>query len=175
VWAPGLSADDLVARIAGPVSALAPNHTPVVRLETFARAFADDLAPIRFQWPILVTLGAFATTLTAVGLFSLVAYIVEQRRRDMGIRLALGAGRRQLAAAVVRLGLVPALIGLTIGLAIAASVQRVIAATTFGWPVAGYLAMALVAAAVLVIVVVAVVAPVRRVLALQPSEILRAE
>lgn len=93
----------------------------------------------------------------------------------MGIRLALGAGQRQLAATVVRLGLVPALMGLTIGLAIAASAQRVIAATTFGWPVAGYLAMAMVAAAVIIIVGVAVVVPVRRVLALQPSEILRAE
>ena len=77
---------------------------------------------------------ADAALLAGFGLFSLMAYSVAQRRREIGIRIALGARRADIISMVLREGLSLTLIGSAMGLIIAAAVSRVLAGYLFGIP-----------------------------------------
>jgi len=175
VWAPGMSAAELSSRLRAPLKSLAAGYSPVLREVTFDRAFSNDLANARFQRPIIIALGLFAITLASVGLFGLVAYLVEQRVRDFGIRMALGAARGDILRAVVRESAIPAVAGLAIGLMIWWTLESAVRATMFGWESSGPVAAAVVSAAVLLAVVVAAAGPARRVLRIDPAVVLKAE
>lgn len=175
IWAPGLTAADLMTRLTGPLQGLAPGYAPVVRAETFESVFLDDLADARFQRPIIIALGLFALTLATIGLFGLVAYLVEQRTRDFGIRLALGARRGDVLKEVVWQSAVPGMAGLIIGLTASWALESMARATMAGWESSGPVAAAVVSAAVLLAVVFAAAGPARRVLRIDPAVVLRAE
>src|SRR5439155_22474754 len=84
----------------------------------------------RVSRPFYSILSLFAITallLTAVGLYGVVAYATSQRMREIGIRIALGAGGGNVLALVVRQGMLPAVIGLAIGLAVAFTITRMLA------------------------------------------------
>jgi predicted permease len=175
VWAPGLTASDLRDRVGGPVSALVPAARPFVRAESFDDMFLRDVGEARFQQPIVLTFGLFAFAISAVGLFGVVSYLVAQRTRDFGIRIALGARASHLWRSIVRESLMPAALGLGIGLAVAAGLEHVMRASVFGWDSSGPLAMLTVALALLTVAVLAAVGPARRVLRIDPAAALRNE
>jgi ABC-type antimicrobial peptide transport system permease subunit len=175
VFAPELSATELTQRFTSVMSSAAPGFSPNVSPQTFERMFDDELANARFQQPIIIVLGVFAFTVAGVGLFGLVAYLVEQRTRDFGIRLALGARARDIRRDLAAESLWPASIGLAIGLAAAWGLQGVMRATMFGWESSGPLAAAAVAAVVIAVAIVAVAGPARRVLRIDPAITLRTE
>ncbi len=175
LWAPDLTTADIVTRTAGPLQALAPGYSPVVRAVTFETTFRDDLSYARFQRPIIIALGLFAVTLAVVGLFGLVAYLVEQRTRDFGIRLALGASRGEVLKEVVWQSALPGVAGLVIGLCASWTLEGAVRATMSGWESSGPMTMAIVSIVVLVAVVLAAVGPARRILRIDPAVVLRAE
>jgi predicted permease len=175
VWAPGLTTAELTRRVEGLLTGLAPAYRPNVFEMSFDRVFADELAEVRLQRPILLVLGLFAFAVAGVGLFGLVAYLIEQRTRDFGIRLALGADAGDIWREVVWHGTAPAMAGVAIGVASAWALQRIAAASMFGWDSSGPLAATAVSLSMLVVAVLAAVGPARRVLRIDPTVALRSE
>jgi putative ABC transport system permease protein len=77
-------------------------------------------------------MSALALTLTAVGLYASLSYTLSQRRREFGVRMAIGATRFDLVRLVVQRGMTPVLIGLFIGMGVSAGVARVMRTLLFG-------------------------------------------
>jgi putative ABC transport system permease protein len=98
---------------------------PVFDVETLEAALANSIAPQRFN---LFTFGLFAAVallLASVGIYGVLAYSTSRRTQEIGIRLALGAGRGEVVAMVIRQGMTVALIGTLVGLVIGVAVARV--------------------------------------------------
>ena len=96
----------------------------------------DDLmdasrAQPRFVMLLLAIFSATAFVLAAIGLYGVLAYAVAQRRRELAIRIALGAGQENILAMVVRQGLLLAATGIVIGLAAAAFLTRLMKSLLF--------------------------------------------
>jgi len=91
----------------------------------------DSLARQRFSTTMLGVFAAFAVLLAAVGLYGVMSFLVTQSTRDIGILVALGAGRDTILALVVRQGMLLAVIGIVAGVAGAAALTRVIASLLF--------------------------------------------
>ena len=108
------------------LAAIDPNMGEVSTLQTIARAEAYLLA-IPF-WLTLV-LGALALLLTLSGLFSVLSYLVEQRTREIGVRMALGATSRSIAALVLSQSARPVGIGLLLGGSLTAALGAALLAT----------------------------------------------
>jgi putative ABC transport system permease protein len=90
------------------------------------------LARPRFNAGVLLFFSGIAVTLTAVGLYGLTAFVVAQRRREVGIRLALGAESRQIVGLFLRRGMLPVLLGAAAGICIALVGGRVMASLLYG-------------------------------------------
>jgi ABC-type antimicrobial peptide transport system permease subunit len=90
------------------------------------------LARPRFNAGVLLFFSVVAVTLTAVGLYSLTAFVVAQRRREVGIRLALGAESRQIVALFLHRAMLPVLVGAVAGVCIALVGGRVMASLVYG-------------------------------------------
>jgi predicted permease len=174
VWAPGLTEAALTERLAAVLEAVAPGYQPNVSARSFDREFADDIANVRFQRPIVLVLGAFAFTVAGIGLFGLVAYLVEQRTRDFGIQLALGARPAVIWRDLARESLGPSAIGLTGGVAGALGLAGIMRAGMSGWESSMPLSIAVVSGLVFGVAVLAVVAPARRAVRIDPAITLRA-
>jgi predicted permease len=104
----------------------------VYGVRTMQDRLFGSLARQRFSSTMLGMFAAFALLLAAVGLYGVMSYLVTQSTRDIGILVALGAGRNNILALVVRQGMQLALIGIFTGLAGAAVLTRVIASLLFG-------------------------------------------
>jgi putative ABC transport system permease protein len=129
----------------------------------------------RLNTLLLTIFAALAVLITAVGIYGVVAYSVERRTRELGVRAALGAA----AADTVRLVLVEGLtlvgIGLVIGLAAAAGLARVMTSLLYGVSASDPAAFAVSAAAAIVTAVLACVVPAMRAASVDPVAALRAE
>jgi len=104
---------------------------PVYEFGTLEDALADSIAPRRFT---LYSLGVFAATglvMALVGIYGVMAYSVTRRTRDIGIRMALGAQRREVIAATVREGMAIALAGIAAGVVAALALTRLIASQLY--------------------------------------------
>ncbi|MEJ7813481.1 MAG: FtsX-like permease family protein [Gemmatimonadaceae bacterium] len=104
----------------------------VVQLRTLDKVRGDALLPSRLAAALLSAFGALALVLAALGLYGVMSYVVALRTREIGVRLALGAARRDVLRMVVGQGMRLALIGLGAGLVVAAAVTRVLASQLFG-------------------------------------------
>jgi putative ABC transport system permease protein len=103
-----------------------PSARPLLKL------IGQTLAQIRFNTALLGAFAALAVTLAAVGIYGVIAYNVTQRTREIGIRMALGAQKRQMLGMILRQSLTLAAIGITIGLAGALAATRLLGALLFG-------------------------------------------
>jgi ABC-type antimicrobial peptide transport system permease subunit len=109
---------------------LAPNVPP--RFRTFEQVYAASLGARRFN---LMLVGAFAGTaliLAVAGIYGVMAYNVTRRRREIGVRIALGANARDVVRLVLRQGLVTIAIGLAAGVAGALGLTRALESLLFG-------------------------------------------
>jgi ABC-type antimicrobial peptide transport system permease subunit len=133
------------------------------------------LARTSFTLVMLGIAGLMALGLGVIGIYGVIAYVVAQRAREIGIRLALGARPAALKRMFVRHGIVLALLGAGIGLAAAVALTRLMSSLLFG---VGALDPLTYVGAVVVILAAAALAsyvPARRAAQIDPVETLRAE
>jgi predicted permease len=147
---------------------------PVVRLRDMKTVFADAIERPRFLAQLLGLFAGLALLLAAVGTYGVVSSIVAERRREIGIRMALGADRSDVLAGVLKEGLVLASIGVVVGLAGAFGLNRLIAALLFGVQPTDVPTAAGVAATMILVAAVASWLPAWRASRLDPSAVLRA-
>ena len=125
-----------------------------------------------------VLVGCFAVlalTLAMLGVYGLIAYLVSQRTHEIGIRMALGAERRQVFLEVVRQGATLTLAGLTAGILAAIVLARLTATLLYGVTPRDPLTYAIAAAGLLVMALVATAIPARRASQVEPMTALRYE
>jgi predicted permease len=148
---------------------------PVFLVRTMDELYADSLARTSFTLVMLGIAGLMALGLGVIGIYGVIAYVVSQRAREIGIRLALGARPAALKDMFVRHGLVLALLGAGIGLAAAVALTRLMSSLLFG---VGSLDPLTYAGALVLILAAAALAsyvPARRAATIDPVETLRAE
>ncbi len=174
-----------VVRAAGDPSALQPAlrdalraldvELPVPSWAPLERLVSQDRALPRFSATLLASFAALATGLAALGLFAVLAWGVERRRTELGVRLAIGAAPADLRKLVVREGVGLALLGLAPGLALAVAVSGLLRPLLFGVAPVEPATLAAVALVLLAVAGFAAWLPARRAAALDPAAALRAE
>jgi predicted permease len=105
---------------------------PITLEGTMQDLFAESLARTSFTLVMLAIAGAMALALGVVGIYGVIAYVVSQRTREIGIRSALGAEPRQLTRTFLRHGLTLSAIGVVVGLVAAAALSRAMTSLLFG-------------------------------------------
>ena len=105
---------------------------PLASIRTMQEIYSQSLARTSFTLVVLGIAGAMALVLGIIGIYGVISYSVSQRRREIGIRLALGAQQGELRRMFVRSGLALAGIGVAIGLAVAAGLMRLMKSLLFG-------------------------------------------
>jgi ABC-type antimicrobial peptide transport system permease subunit len=124
---------------------------------------------------MLAIAGAMALLLGLIGIYAVIAYAVSQRRREIGIRLALGAAPARLQGRFVRHGVRLAVVGVGIGLPAAAALVRLMKSLLFGISPLDPLAFAIAPAVLVFAAVLASLLPARRAARVDPVEALKAE
>ena len=148
---------------------------PIESTVTMDEALAASVAQPRFRMMLLAVFAATATLIATCGLYGLMAYAVTQRRREIGVRMALGADRRDVLRLVLGRALRIVAAGLIVGLAGAAIVTRVLQRFLFGVTPTDPIAFAAVTLLLMAVGLMAAWLPARRATRIDPWAALRAE
>jgi predicted permease len=144
-------------------------------MQPMERAVADSIARQRFAMMLFSLFAAGALLLAAIGIYGVLSYIVGQRTREVGIRMALGAQKGDVVWAVLRDGAGMTLPGVGIGLVVALGLTRLMSAILFGVKPTDVITFASVAVLLCVVALLACYVPARRAAKLDPMQALRAE
>jgi predicted permease len=148
---------------------------PVFLANTLKALYDQSMARTSFTLVMLAIAGGMALVLGIVGLYGVIAYVVAQRTREIGIRTALGAAPRDLGRMFVRQGLQLAGIGAVIGLVAAAGVTRLMSSLLFGVSALDPMTYAAVSALLIAAALLASYLPARRAMAIDPVQAMQAE
>jgi predicted permease len=154
---------------------LGSGDLPVAHVRTMEEVMGRSTARQRFNMLLLTIFGVVALVLAAIGIYGLLAYSVEQRTQEMGIRMALGADGASIRNLVVRQGMQLALAGAAVGIAAAFALTRLLSSLLFGvkpWDPAVFISAPLVLSAVALL---AVWLPATHASKLDPMQALRNE
>jgi len=153
---------------------VAPN-TPVLDLRTMDQIVAESLSPQRFNMFLLGAFAGLALLLAGVGIYSVLAYSVRQRMREIGVRMALGARMSDVLRRVIVDGLKPTLTGVAIGLIAALALGRVLSTLVFGVQATDLATFFTVALLLTLVGLLASVLPAYRATRINPLAVLRDE
>jgi putative ABC transport system permease protein len=148
---------------------------PIYRVRTMASRVDDSLAERRFAMLLLTLFALLALGLAAIGIYGVMAYLVSQGTRELGIRLALGAAPRDLLLLVVRQGMLVAAVGVVIGLAGAFTLTRFMRGLLFAVHTADPATFAAIGGVLGAVALMATYLPARRAARIDPVVSLRAE
>jgi predicted permease len=150
-------------------------NLPVAEMRTMQEVYDQSLARTSFTLVMLAIAGGMALVIGIIGIYGVMSYTVSQRRREIGIRLALGAQARELKHMFVRSGLVLAAIGVSIGLCAAAGLTRLMTSLLFGISQLDPVVYAVVPLILVTAAAMASYLPARRAAAIDPMEALNTE
>jgi putative ABC transport system permease protein len=146
---------------------------PISQVRTMDQVMATSIGRQNFNMTLLTVFAAIALLLASIGIYGLMAYSVEQRSQEIGIRMALGASQRDMLRLVVFQGMKLAGIGVAIGLAAAFGLTRLLGHLLFGVNSSDPVTFATVAAVLTVVATVAAYFPARQAAAVSPTQALR--
>ena len=155
------------------IDAIDPSELQVSRIRTMEQFFAEASADSRFRALLVVFFAVIATGITCLGLFGVLAYAVAQRTRELGIRMALGAARSDIAGLVLRQGARMTGLGVVLGLVLVFWLTRYISSLLFGVVPLDPTTLVGVAALIFTLALVASYLPARRAMSVDPIESLR--
>jgi predicted permease len=148
---------------------------PLGQLRTLDSLYHQSLAQTSFTLMMLAIAGAVALLLGVIGVYGVISYAVSQRRREIGIRLALGAQPPHIQGLFIRRGLIVAGVGVVIGLGGAAGFSRLMRSLLFGISPLDPITFAAVPLVLAAAAVLASYLPARRAAAVDPVETMRSE
>jgi ABC-type antimicrobial peptide transport system permease subunit len=164
----------VTSAIRGAVQSVDPGQ-PIFNVQTMDEVVANSLSDHRTYLWLLATFAGVALVLATAGIYGVTSYLVTQRTREMGIRLALGATPASLQRLVVRQGAVVAVIGTVIGLVAAFALTRVLASVLYGVSATDPVTFIVVAAMLIGVALAASLIPARRAARGNPMIALRVE
>jgi ABC-type antimicrobial peptide transport system permease subunit len=162
----------LTAAVRDKVWALDPN-LPLIRILTGEEILSEATARTSYTMILIAIAAGVALFLGLIGIYGVISYIVNQRTREIGVRMALGADRRDVSRMVVRQGLRMTVAGVVLGIGGALLATRLISALLFGVESADPWTFACVPLFLLTIATVASYLPARRAASVSPVESLR--
>jgi predicted permease len=145
---------------------------PLFRIATMEEGLRQTMAQARFNTLLMLLLGVTALVLAALGVYSVIAWLVAQRTREIGVRMALGASAPSVVRDVTMHGLKPVSAGLAIGLAGALTTGKLLETQLFQVDARDPLALAAVVAVMLIVGALAAIVPAWRASAIDPSKAL---
>jgi putative ABC transport system permease protein len=148
---------------------------PIIQPRTMAEVIDQSLGQRRLMMTLLGVFAGIALILAMVGIYGAVAYTVEQRTGEIGVRMALGAQTKDILRLVVNQGMRPVFFGLVVGLVAAVALGRLIAAQLYQVSAFNPLLLAITAGILALAALLACLLPARRATHLNPMEALRAE
>jgi putative ABC transport system permease protein len=148
---------------------------PVYEMMTMRRALHERTIGLQYLATLMAAFAGMALLLAVVGLYAVIAYLVAQRRHEIGVRIALGASGVDIVRMTIAQALRLALVGTGIGLAIALALSRVIESALLGIGTGRIQALAGFPVALMVCALVAGYLPARRAAAIDPMIALRTE
>jgi ABC-type antimicrobial peptide transport system permease subunit len=174
-----------IVRTAGPVEGLTgqmqralasvDSNLPFSGFYRMSDLMARTLAMQRIEVSLLSTMAALALLLSTVGIFALVANLVAQKAREIGIRMALGSTIREAMVNIGAPGFRAAALGLVLGLLACSGILRVMRSVLYGVTFYDYPTILAVVASLVSVTLVAVILPTLRIARIDPAETLREE
>jgi putative ABC transport system permease protein len=153
----------------------ADSDVPVPEERTLAQIMAESLARQRFQMTLVLLFAAAALALAAFGTYGVVSYAVARRRAEIGIRIALGAGRGRVLRLVLRQGMTPVFAGLAGGALAAVAIGSYVSSLLFEVSPRDPVAFAIAAAMLVAVSALACWIPARRASGVNPLDAIRYE
>ena len=175
----------IVVRTANDAAAMAPAVEAAVhqidkdlalyQMRTMDQMLESSLARQRMSMVVFIVFAVVALTLAAVGLYGVMAQGVTERTHEIGVRIALGAERRQVLGLVIRQGLSMTLLGTVVGVAGAVALSRFIQGLLFGVTATDPITFVVVISMLLTVATIACYVPAWRATRVDPTQALRAE
>lgn len=148
---------------------------PVAQIRTMEQVLAEGISRQNFNMLLLSIFAAIALLLAAIGIYGIMAYSVEQRTQELGIRMALGASRTSMLALIVKQGMKLAGIGVLAGLAVSYGLARLLSSLLYGVKASDPVTFGVVAMMLTFVAFLATYVPARRAMRVDPVVALRYE
>ena len=143
--------------------------------QTMDEIISDSISDRKFSMVLLGTFAALALLLSSIGIYGVISYLIGQRTHEIGIRMALGAQRKDVLALVLSEGVRLTLLGAAIGIAAAFGLTRLMASLLYGVSATDPLTFAAVPVVLLGVAMLACYIPARRAMRVDPMTALRYE
>jgi putative ABC transport system permease protein len=176
---------DIGVRTAGDPLRVAPAVTaairsvdreqPITNMQTMAKAIHNHAIGLNYMAVLMGIFGALALCLSAIGVYGVMAYLVAEQTRDIGIRMALGAARQDVLGMIFRRGMTTVAAGLGVGLPLAWAFARLMSSLVFGVTAGDPATFVSIPLALIVAAALAIYVPARRAMHIDPIVALRYE
>ncbi len=164
----------LTAAIREQVRALDPDQ-PITSVRTMDEVLSRTLSEAKFSLLLFGLFAAIALLLAAIGIYGVMATAVTQRTHEIGLRMALGAQKRDVLSLVIRQGMLPVLLGVVIGLVAAVALTRLMTTQLFGVSATDPMTLAVITLLLASVALLACYLPARRATKVDPLVALRYE